>query len=81
VRKGPTRSSALRVHPHTIQRRAWDLFGGALPGSHLRPGEFTFQGDRPYGVEALMRDNSGNWIVLVEPREYTDADFEGFGAD
>ena len=33
--------------------------------------------DRPYGVEALMRDNSGNWMVLVEPREYTPADFEG----
>ncbi|GGC55320.1 VOC family protein [Hoyosella rhizosphaerae] len=27
--------------------------------------------ERPYGIEALMRDNSGNWIVLVEPREYT----------
>jgi hypothetical protein len=24
--------------------------------------------DRPYGVEAVMRDNSGNWLVLVEPR-------------
>ena len=35
--------------------------------------------DRPYGIEALMRDNSGNWIVLVEPREYTESDFEGFG--
>ncbi|QRY63362.1 VOC family protein [Gordonia sp. PDNC005] len=33
--------------------------------------------ERPYGVEAIMRDNSGNWLVLVEPREYTDADFEG----
>ena len=33
---------------------------------------------RPYGVEALMRDNSGNWLVLVEPREFTLADFEGF---
>ena len=32
--------------------------------------------ERPYGVEALMRDNSGNWMVLVEPREYTPADFE-----
>ena len=35
--------------------------------------------DRPYGVEALMRDNSGNWLVLVEPKEFdptamTDAD-------
>jgi catechol 2,3-dioxygenase-like lactoylglutathione lyase family enzyme len=27
--------------------------------------------ERPYGVEAVMRDNSGNWLVLVEPREYT----------
>lgn len=26
--------------------------------------------DRPYGVEALMRDNSGNWLVLVEPKEF-----------
>jgi catechol 2,3-dioxygenase-like lactoylglutathione lyase family enzyme len=34
--------------------------------------------DRPYGVEALMRDNSGNWIVLVEPREFTQSDFEHF---
>ncbi|MGZ4447908.1 MAG: VOC family protein [Nocardioides sp.] len=31
--------------------------------------------ERPYGVEALCRDNSGNWIVLVEPREYAPADF------
>lgn len=26
--------------------------------------------ERPYGVEALIRDNSGNWIVMVEPREF-----------
>lgn len=31
--------------------------------------------DRPYGVEAVMRDNSGNWLVLVEPREYAGEDF------
>src|SRR6516225_10704166 len=24
--------------------------------------------ERPYGIEAVMRDNSGNWVVLVEPR-------------
>lgn len=24
--------------------------------------------DRPYGVEAVMRDNTGNWLVLVEPK-------------
>ncbi len=31
--------------------------------------------DRPYGVEAVMPDNSGNWLVLVEPREYSGEDF------
>ncbi|MFY1693588.1 VOC family protein [Plantactinospora sp. WMMB782] len=32
--------------------------------------------ERPYGVEAVARDNSGNWLVLVEPREYSAADFD-----
>jgi len=32
--------------------------------------------ERPYGVEAIARDNSGNWMVLVEPREYTPEDFD-----
>lgn len=32
--------------------------------------------DRPYGVEAVMRDNTGNWLVLVEPKEYTAGDFQ-----
>ena len=32
--------------------------------------------DRPYGVEAVARDNSGNWMVLVEPKPFTPADFE-----
>ena len=31
--------------------------------------------ERPYGVEAVMRDNSGNWLMLVEPREYSGEDF------
>jgi len=30
---------------------------------------------RPYGVEAVMRDNSGNWLVLVEETEYHGEDF------
>jgi catechol 2,3-dioxygenase-like lactoylglutathione lyase family enzyme len=30
--------------------------------------------DRPYGTEAVMRDNSGNWLVLVEPKEFTPED-------
>lgn len=32
--------------------------------------------DRPYGVEAVMRDDTGNWLVLVEPKEFSPADFE-----
>lgn len=31
--------------------------------------------DRPYGVEAVMRDVSGNWLVLVEPKEFSPEDF------
>jgi catechol 2,3-dioxygenase-like lactoylglutathione lyase family enzyme len=32
--------------------------------------------DRPYGVEALIRDNSGNWLVVVEPKELDITQFE-----
>jgi catechol 2,3-dioxygenase-like lactoylglutathione lyase family enzyme len=31
--------------------------------------------DRPYGVEAVVRDNSGNWLVLVEQKLYQGGDF------
>ncbi|GAA1593110.1 methylglyoxalase [Kribbella hippodromi] len=31
--------------------------------------------DRPYGVEAVLRDNSGNWLVLVEQKKYSAGDF------
>jgi predicted enzyme related to lactoylglutathione lyase len=31
--------------------------------------------ERPYGVEAVMRDNSGNWLVLVERRDFSPEDF------
>ncbi|WP_280234207.1 VOC family protein [Nocardia cyriacigeorgica] len=31
--------------------------------------------DRPYGVEAVMRDNSGNWLVLVQKKAYDPSDF------
>jgi catechol 2,3-dioxygenase-like lactoylglutathione lyase family enzyme len=31
--------------------------------------------DRPYGTEAVMRDNAGNWLVLVEPKAFDPSDF------
>lgn len=37
--------------------------------------------DRPYGVEAVMRDVAGNWIVLVEHKPYTPEDFAEFTFD
>jgi catechol 2,3-dioxygenase-like lactoylglutathione lyase family enzyme len=34
--------------------------------------EFTQEpAERPYGVEAVLRDNSGNWLVLVERKAYS----------
>lgn len=34
--------------------------------------EFTQEpADRPYGVEAVFRDSTGNWLVLVEHKEFT----------
>ena len=49
-------------------------------------GELTAKGvtvlqepaDRPYGVEAVIRDVSGNWLVLVEPKEFQPDDFENY---
>ena len=31
--------------------------------------------ERPYGVEAVCRDNSGNWMVLVEEKVYAGEEF------
>ena len=31
--------------------------------------------EQPYGIEAVLRDNSGNWLVLIEPRSYRGEDF------
>jgi catechol 2,3-dioxygenase-like lactoylglutathione lyase family enzyme len=45
----------------------------------LRAAGITFvqePSDRPYGVEAVMRDNTGNWLVLVEPKPFTPDDFK-----
>ncbi len=58
-------------------------FGLNTPDCHQAYKELTEQGvefiqppsDRPYGVEAIMRDNSGNWLVLVESRDFSPEDF------
>jgi catechol 2,3-dioxygenase-like lactoylglutathione lyase family enzyme len=58
-------------------------FGLSTDDCHKAYEELSAQGvefiqepaDRPYGVEAVMRDNSGNWLVLVERREFSPEDF------
>ena len=32
--------------------------------------------DRPYGVEAVLRVDTGNWLVLVEPKEFSPDAFQ-----
>jgi catechol 2,3-dioxygenase-like lactoylglutathione lyase family enzyme len=32
--------------------------------------------DRPYGVEAVLRDDSGNWLVLVEQKAFDPAELD-----
>ena len=57
-------------------------FGIATNDCHKTYEELTAKGvefvqppsDRPYGVEAILRDNSGNWLVLVERREFSPED-------
>ena len=85
-----TPSAPLSEDLQAAMRRAQD--DGGLPGLGLavddcratvaelkgRGVEFIQEPqDRPYGVEAVMRDNSGNWLVLVQAREFTPDDFNG----
>jgi catechol 2,3-dioxygenase-like lactoylglutathione lyase family enzyme len=54
-------------------------FGIATDDCHKTYEELSAKGvefvqppsDRPYGVEAIVRDNSGNWLVLVERHDYS----------
>jgi catechol 2,3-dioxygenase-like lactoylglutathione lyase family enzyme len=76
------------LSPELVEAMRRAQADGGLPGVglHVDDCRTTFQelsakgvvflqepADRPYGVEALMRDNSGNWLVLVEPKEFDPA--------
>ena len=90
---GPPLSDELQQAIHR------SLDGGGMPGvgltvddcratyEQLKAKGVTFlqePAERPYGVEALLRDNSGNWMVMVERRPYdpdamTVEDLDGAG--
>jgi catechol 2,3-dioxygenase-like lactoylglutathione lyase family enzyme len=85
-----TPSKPLSDDMIAAMRRAQDEGGLPGVGMHVDDCRATYQElkakgveflqepeERPYGVEALMRDNSGNWMVLVEPHAYTPEDFDG----
>jgi catechol 2,3-dioxygenase-like lactoylglutathione lyase family enzyme len=62
-----------------LQKGEWGGFGMQVDDCRKTYAELTAAGvtfvqepaERPYGVEAVMRDVSGNWLVLVEPHAYT----------
>lgn len=91
---GFTPSKPLSDDLIAAMRRAQD--DGGLPGIGLNVDDCrrTCEGlkakgvefiqeptERPYGVEALMRDNSGNWMVLVEERDFQPEDLAGLDLD
>lgn len=49
--------------------RAKDLLRVATPSPRSARRFVQERADRPYGVDAVKRDNSGNWLVLAEPTE------------
>jgi catechol 2,3-dioxygenase-like lactoylglutathione lyase family enzyme len=62
-----------------LQKGQWGGFGMQVDDCRKTYAELTAAGvtfvqepaERPYGVEAVMRDVSGNWLVLVEPHDFT----------
>ena len=57
---------------------AWEKELMAVQSEELKAKGVEFlqePSERPYGVEAVCRDNSGNWMVLVEPAAYSPSDF------
>jgi hypothetical protein len=71
-------NATIRQGRHTGDALRWTKDHERLP-DHQTYDELSVAGveflqepaERPYGVEAVMRDISGNWLVLVEPREFT----------
>ncbi len=61
---------------HMLDKGSLSAAGMSTDDCHATAAELKENGvefiqdpaDRPYGVEAIFRDDSGNWIVLVERR-------------
>lgn len=64
---------ALGLHTENCQQAFEELTGKGV--EFVQP-----PAARPYGTEAVLRDNSGNWLVLVEPKAYDPAEFAAAGS-
>ncbi len=85
-RPAPRRGDGRRLPRHARQGRP----RGRRPGDRRLPQDLRgAQGpngvefiqepaERPYGVEAILRDDSGNWLVMVERKEFDPSSLEGW---
>ncbi|WP_433159189.1 VOC family protein [Kribbella sp. CA-247076] len=79
----PLDEEAADVIRRALAKGSMHGFGIATDDCHKTFQELVAKGveyvqepsDRPYGVEAVLRDNSGNWLVLVEEKPYSPEDF------
>ncbi|HEX5494773.1 MAG TPA: VOC family protein [Mycobacteriales bacterium] len=79
----PLNPDAAALIRRQLEQGQWGGFGVRVDDCRKTFRELSAKGvtflqepaDRPYGVEAVMRDNSGNWLVLVEPKDFSPEDF------
>ena len=79
----PLTTDAAEFLQRQLENGQWGGLGLKVDDCRATHAELSAKGvpfiqepaDRPYGIEAVLRDPSGNWLVLVEPKEFTPADF------
>jgi hypothetical protein len=55
----------------TTPRPRWTCAVAGLPRRQDTRSATVLLPARPCDMETVMRDDTGNWLVLVEPREFT----------
>jgi catechol 2,3-dioxygenase-like lactoylglutathione lyase family enzyme len=82
MKPGPPldKESAAAVH-RMLEKGALNAVGLATNDCRTTHADLVARGvtsvqepaDRPYGIEAIVRDSSGNWLVLVEQKSLPDS--------
>ncbi|QDP97556.1 VOC family protein [Microlunatus elymi] len=79
----PVDPESAEVMKRAMDKGTLHAFGLATTDCQQTYRELTDKGvefiqepaERPYGTEAIARDNSGNFVVIVQQRPYTGEDF------